>query len=79
MSSDWSDTYNGLVWSNIAVLNFYHPIYMVLGSRKYEQIIDPSYLHNTPRHNNMCSGCQTLNTNVGPVLMEWGNMQFSAG
>ena len=52
---------------------------MILGSRKYEQIIDPSYLDNTPRHNNMCSGCQTPLTNVGPVLMEWGNMQFSAG
>ena len=24
--------YNGLVWSNIAVLNYYHPIHMILGN-----------------------------------------------
>ena len=27
--------YNGLVWSNIAVLNYYHPIHMILGNALY--------------------------------------------
>ena len=29
-SEFWLVRYNGLVWSNIAVLNYYHPIHMIL-------------------------------------------------
>ena len=36
-SEFWLVKYNGLVWSNIAVPFFYHPIYMIIGQARLPQ------------------------------------------
>ena len=53
-SESWLVRYNGLVWSNIAVTFFYHPIYMIIADNiltrnwhQWNHCQDRDEMHNT--------------------------------